>query len=509
MPLWAAIALAAGSGPVMDFAFPDTNVWPAIIPGLAMALIALIGRRGASAYLIGFISGLSFFLVHIPWIMKFLGSFPPPLNSVPLIALSTFEAIFWGFAAILITLAYRWVPRAFPGVAGRLILLPAVISGIWVLREAITSTWPWGGFSWGRLAFSQSESPFASLLSWIGAAGVSFVIAFIVSSAIEAFRIATRETWIRTASIVVAAATLALVVPAWHTTTDGTMSVAAVQGNGKAGYFDARQNGDLLTSQYDATRAIPEDADVDVIVWPEGGSDIDPTSVPYAADLFNDITTRYDAALVSGTITERGVETFNSSILWKTGEGAIDIYDKRHPVPFGEYVPAREFFVPLAPELLALIGRDYTPGTTDAVFDINGVITGINICFDIVDDALMHETVDEGAQIVFAQSNNADFGRTDESVQQLAIARVRAMELGRSVVVNSTVGTSAIILPDGSTLDQLEWFTADYMLADVPLATDVTPAFVIGQQLVWFLSGLALATMILARIAIGRTKKRR
>ena len=178
-------------------------------------------------------------------------------------------------------------------------------------------------------------------------------------------------------------------------------------------------------------------------------------------------------------------------------------------MPFGEYVPAREFFVPLAPELLALIGRDYTPGTTDAVFDINGVITGINICFDIVDDALMHETVDEGAQIVFAQSNNADFGRTDESVQQLAIARVRAMELGRSVVVNSTVGTSAIILPDGSTLDQLEWFTADYMLADVPLATDVTPAFVIGQQLVWFLSGLALATMVLARIAIGRTKKRR
>ena len=59
------------------------------------------------------------------------------------------------------------------------------------------------------------------------------------------------------------------------------------------------------------------------------------------------------------------------------------------------------------------------------------MLAGIAICFDIVDDELMTGMVDEGAQLVLAQTNNADFGRTDESVQQLAIARIRAFERAR------------------------------------------------------------------------------
>jgi apolipoprotein N-acyltransferase len=493
---------------VLDLAFPDAGIWPLIFPGLAMVLIGLIGRRAGSAYLVGFIAAESFYLVHIPWISKFLGSFPFPIDQVPLVALATFEAFFWGAGAILITLAYRWVPRAFPSFIGRIALLPVVVAGLWVLREAITSTWPWGGFSWGRLSFSQSESTLSGLFSWIGPTGVTFVIAALVASAIEACRLrALRPLQARPAgvfltgtTIVVAAATLAVAMPAWQTATTGTMTVAAVQGNGKAGYFDGAQYGDLLRAQFDATQQLLAiDKKVDVIVWPEGGSDIDPLNTVDGANAFNTITREFDAPLVSGVITERDGVTYNSSVLWQNSH-AEDIYDKRHPVPFGEYVPAREFFVPLAPDLLALIGRDYTPGTTDAVFDINGIIVGVNICFDIVDDMLLHDTVTQGAQLILAQSNNADFGLTDESVQQLAIARIRAMELGRSVVVNSTVGQSAIIAPDGTTIDSSPRYTADVMVDDVPLATGTTPATVIGQQLVWFLSALALAAMIIARL---------
>lgn len=505
VPLWVAIVLAIGAGPVLDLAFPDAGVWPLIFPGLAMILLALIGRRAGAAYLIGFLAGESFFLVHIPWITKFLGSFAFPLDQVPLIALASFEAFFWGAGAVLITLAYRWVPRAFPSVLGRVGLLPVVIAGLWVLREAITSTWPWGGFSWGRLAFSQSQSPLSGLLTWIGAAGVTFLIAVFVASVIEVVRV----TSLRAATAVVATATVALLIPAWHTPTEGTMSVAAVQGDGPAGYFDSHEYGDLLRAQYSATQLIKAQGKrVDVIVWPEGGSDVNPLSQADGATAFNAITDEFDAPLVSGVITERGGITYNSSLLWQNGD-VQDIYDKRHPVPFGEYVPAREFFVPLAPDLLALIGRDYTPGTTDPVFDINGTTVGMNICFDIVDDALMHDTVTDGAQIIFAQSNNGDFGDTDESVQQLAIARVRALELGRSVVVNSTVGQSAIIAPDGTTLDSVPRYTPAVMVDDVPLATGTTPATVIGRQLVWFFSALALAGMIIARINTNTPRKRR
>ena len=502
VPLWVALVLAVGCGPVLDLAFPDTNIWMLVFPGLAMLLVGLIGRRIGTAYLVGFVAAESFYLVHIPWITKFLGSFPFPVDQVPLIALATFEAFFWGAGAILITLAYRWVPRAFSGTAGRVGLLPIVVGGVWVAREAVTSTWPWGGFSWGRLAFSQSESPLSGLLSWVGSAGVTFVIVVAVASVIEVVRLGS----LRSATVVVAASTVLLLVPAWQMPTEGTMSVAAVQGNGKAGYFDAHEYGDLLVAQFDATQLLrAEGKRVDAIVWPEGGSDVDPLTRQDGANAFDAITTQFDAPLVSGVITERDGVSYNSSLLWQNGE-AQDIYDKRHPIPFGEYVPAREFFVPLAPDLLALIGRDYRPGTTDPVFDINGITVGINICFDIVDDALMHETVNDGAQIIFAQSNNADFGDTDESVQQLAIARIRAIELGRSVVVNSTVGQSAIIAPDGTTIDSVPRYTAAVMVDDVPLATGTTPATLIGRQFAWLAILLAVAALVLARISIGRRR---
>ncbi|CAN5210158.1 apolipoprotein N-acyltransferase [soil metagenome] len=512
VPLWLAALLAIAAGPLLDAAFPDLGLWPAIFPGVAIALVALIGRRLGTAYLIGFLTSLSFYLVHIPWISKFLGDdFPFPLDLTPLIALSVFEAFFWGAAAMLLTLAYRWIPRAFPTFWGRVLLLPAAIAGIWTLREFITSNWPWGGFSWGRLAFSQSESPLGSLFPWIGVAGVTFVIAFLTASAVEAIRVSSRRTWLTAATTVVAAATVTFAFPTFPVETQGTLRVAAVQGNGPAGYFTPHVYGDLLRAQFDATQSIvPGKRKLDVIVWPEGASDVDPLENRDAANIFDFISNEYDAPLIAGTIAQRGKLTFNTSLLWEAGRGAVDHYDKRHPVPFGEYVPARSFFEPLSPDLIGLIGRDYTPGTTDPILTVKAAVgavkVGVNICFDIVDDFLMTETIDDGAQVIFAQSNNADFGRTDESVQQLAIARVRAMELGRSVVVNSTVGQSAVILPDGSTLDSVKRYTAATMVDDVPLSTVVTPAVVISHPLEWFLAAFGLATLV---IAFGATRQRR
>ena len=187
------------------------------------------------------------------------------------------------------------------------------------------------------------------------------------------------------------------------------------------------------------------------------------------------------------------------------GEGVVDIYDKRHPVPFGEYVPNRDFWSQFAPELIGLIGRDYTPGVTDFVFDVNGVTLGVNICFDIVDDQILTESVEQGAQIIIASSNNADFGRTDESAQQLATARIRALELGRSVVNISTVGLSAIIASDGTTIAELPWYTAATMIEDVPLSSAITPAVLIGREIEWLVSGISLGALIVAALA-GRRK---
>jgi apolipoprotein N-acyltransferase len=194
--------------------------------------------------------------------------------------------------------------------------------------------------------------------------------------------------------------------------------------------------------------------------------------------------------------------------------GQVDYYDKKHPVPFGEYVPHRWFWRQFAPELIDLIGREYTPGTTDAVLDLGSentdgrsVPAGIAICFDIVDDQLIREMVDQGAQLVLGQTNNADFGFTDESVQQLAIARIRAFETARTVVNISTVGTSAIIYPDGSVHHQLVWYEPGVMVDDVPLSTTMTPAVVGGRQIEWFVCFGALLVLGLAGLTSRPTRR--
>jgi len=104
----------------------------------------------------------------------------------------------------------------------------------------------------------------------------------------------------------------------------------------------------------------------------------------------------------------------------------------------------------------------------------------------------------ENADIIFAPTNNADFGRTDQSVQQLAIARLRAIETGRSVVNISTVGTSAIMDPAGRTLDRLPTFTEGYMIVDVPTANHTTPATRFGRSIELGVSGLGLAGLFMA-----------
>jgi apolipoprotein N-acyltransferase len=504
------VVAAAAAGPILDRAFPDTGIWPLAFLGIGLVLVALHGRKADSSFLVGLVFGVAFYFPHIEWAAVFLG----PL---PWSALSVLMALWCGLGGLFITWAYRWLPRAWPTGPDRMLLLPAVVAGLWIAREGIAAVWPYGGFSWGRVAFSQSDSPLNEAFAWLGVAGVGFAMVFVVALAIEVWRAGITVQ----RSLLVAAVILGLfALPAWTslpgTTTDQTIRVGAVQGDTKAGYFDPPANvGDNLLGQLAATEPVYAE-DVDVVVWPEGSSDLNPLAYPEAAAAFDAVAERAGAPLVAGIITARDTgevgadgepvyQYFNTSTLWHAGEGQADFYDKKHPVPFGEYVPDRWFWRQFAPDLIDLIGREYTPGTTDAVLDIGSdktdgrsVLAGIAICFDIVDDELMTGMVDEGAQLVLAQTNNADFGRTDESVQQLAIARIRAFETARSVVNISTVGTSAIIYPDGSVHHQLETYEPGVMIDDIPLSTTTTPAVIGGRQVEWFVSFGALLVLGLA-----------
>jgi len=497
LPLWAAILVAAGAGAVLDAGFPDRNWWFLAPVGVALMLVALLGRSLGTGLLVGLVAGLSFWLIHIYWITLYLGL-------VPWFALGGLQSLFFAIGLGLTTLVLRYGPGLWPSVWGRLGLVPVIVAGLWTAREAISAVWPYGGFSWGRVALSQSESPFGALVAWVGLSGLSFILVWLSALAVQLLREPDLARTLR-GTVAVGAVALVLAIPAWPTLVSGTTRLAAVQGNADAGLFAEYSPGQILQDHTAATLPLIGES-VDFVVWPENASDIDPTRSAAGAQVLDYISTEMDAPLITGTITQPDDTYFNSSLLWKAGRGAVDVYDKVHPVPFAEYMPDRAFWRPFAPDLIDLIGRDYGIGTRDNIFDINGVLAGIAICFDIADDQLVHEMIDGGAQLILAQTNNADFGHTDESVQQLAIARLRAIETGRTVVNISTVGSSAIITPDGRTLDSLPTFTAAAMVQTVPLSDTTTPAMVVGRGIEWLLSGFGLAGLALC---MGAARRRR
>ncbi|MFD5214806.1 apolipoprotein N-acyltransferase [Microbacterium sp. NPDC058345] len=495
LPLWAAVLSAALAGVLMDLAFPSVGLWPLAFVAVGLLLLALDGRRVGGAILVSAVYGAVFYPLLVFWATRYLGA-------VPWLGLSGAEAALTSVALVPIALAYRWIPRAWP--RARKVLLPVVIGALWTTHELFLGNWPYGGFPWARLGMTQSESPAAPVVSWLGVSGLSFLMVVAVAMIIELVRAAG---WRRPVALVAPGVTVLvlLLTPAFPTASAGSMRIGAVQGNGTTGFFDEREPYGVIDAQTEATAPLVGE-DIDLLVWPEGGVDYDPFQDAVTARRLTRVSARVDAPLLANTATERGDDIFNTSFLWTQDGTTGQSHDKRHPVPFGEYVPDRAFFQALAPDLVGLLTREYTPGSDAPMVTVDGVGVGLAICFDVIYDEVIREGVGAGAQVLVFQTNNADFRGTDENLQQLAFARMRAIETGRSVVNVSTVGTSQIMRPDGSTVASLDANEAGALLEDVELRSGLTAGVLLGP---WVQSALMLGGLVTLAAAGMAARRRR
>lgn len=502
---WWALGLALISGLLTRAAFPAPGWWPAAFVGVALLYLAM--RRDSARWnaLVGFVWGLAFFGPLITWADEAVGL-------VPWLALTVLEASY----VALFGAAWSWARRG-EAVWRNGGLQVVVFAVLWVAAEDLRSTWPFGGFPWGRLAFSQADSPLVAFASWAGTPLVSaIVVAVGVLLARGAVTVA-RGSVLRAVGAVAIAAGLAvggLLVPLGTAEQAGTLRVGAVQGNVPGSGLDAfGQRSAVLGNHVTGTLALLDQVqpgELDVVLWPENGTDIDPQVDERAADLIDSAARVVDAPMLVGTV-EYPPEgnRYNTAVLWVPGEGVTATYTKQHPAPFAEYIPMRSFVRNFS-AAVDTVTRDMLPGDRPGYVPLEserlGRTVGIGdvICFEVAYDSLVRDAVRAGGEVLVVQTNNASFGRSDESTQQLAMSRLRAVEHGRATVQISTVGVSAVIGPDGTVSQQTGLFTAEQMVADLPLRTTWTPATALGP---W--PGLVVDALAVCMVVAGAFGARR
>ena len=509
------LSAAAAAGVALDTAFPGVGWWPLAPVALACLFLLLRAQKPSAGFLVGGAFGLGFFVPHLAWSGIYVG----PL---PWLALGALQAGYVAVFGTVVAFAGRCGVRG----TGQLLLM----APLWVAQEALRARTPFGGFPWGRVGFSQADSP---ALGWAwagGAPAVSFAVAAAGSFLAVAVFLVARDRPARVPmSRPVVGATAAVagavglvvggaVLPLGDPGSDATsVSVAAVQGNvANPGLDFNAERRRVLANHVAGTFALAADVRAgrvpapDVVLWPENSSDIDPTRDAQAA---SDITAAAESVgvpvVVGAVLAEPSPTVSNATLVWSPQGAVTGRYVKRRPVPFAEYVPYRAFFRSLTSKV-DLVRTDFAAGTGPQVIDAGAVRFGVAICFEVAFDDQLRDAVRQGAGALLVPTNNATFGRTDESVQQLAMSRLRAVELGRSVVHISTVGVSALIRPDGSVAARGRHFTAEVLSATLPVSTALTPAARLGAwpEALIGAAGFVVPGFVTARDRIARRRRR-
>jgi apolipoprotein N-acyltransferase len=353
--------------------------------------------------------------------------------------------------------------------------------------ETWRSGFPFSGMPFGRLVYATADTPWADALPWIGMTGVSFLVALTGTTLawlLVTVRAAPRRSYAVVAAL--AAATALPVLVPFEVEESGTSTVAAVQGdvpgtglNVPAVHREVTANHVRLTRELADAVAAGEEPAPDFVVWPENSTAVDPFT---DAEVRAGIVAASDAIgvpVVVGAMSNDPLDdsqVLNQGIVYRPGLGSGDRYTKRHPVPYGEYIPFRGSLIPESYGKLRMVPRDMARGTSLEPLRIGDVRVADAICFDVAYDEGIAGQVARGAQLVAVQTSNAMFSRTGQLAQQFEISRLRAQETGRWVVVAAINGISGVVRPDGTVVSSVPARGQEVLVEEVGLSTTLTPA---------------------------------
>ena len=434
---------------LLSGAYEPIGKWWLAPIGVLVHMYALgrTDRRKSSAFLFA----LTFNALLLHWTSTYVGSTPWIILSI-------------GLSVLYIPLALigRWGIAAYPL--------------IFVILEEIRNRFPFGGFGWARIAYSQADAPYSLMAARGGAISLTAITLLIGGFAY--FILNKKVDFLYLVPLLV------LLIPNIVITTNQT-SVLIIQGNvPQLGLdFNARAKQVFNNHVKQTNIALAEQREVDFIVWPENAVDVDPFT---NKDVYKELET-FDKPLIIGAIVGEGKKLLNTSIFW--GDNTQDIYVKQHLTPFGEYIPLRS----LAKKISPLVNQvdDFSSGNQQKIFTIGKAKVAPVICFELLDDEILAAAA-KSSNLLVVQTNSATFGTSAESAQQLSISRIRAIEHSRNIVSVSTTGISAVIDVNGKVLKQTSMGTAEHVFANVGLIEQSSPRDRYGDwagifTLIWLL----------------------
>ncbi len=413
--------------------------------------------RSERKYLSILVFALTFNLVLLHWTSTYVGS-------VPWIILAAGLSLFYLPLVAVKRLGMTFFPFIF------------------IVLEEIRNRFPFQGFGWARIAYSQADAPYAKIAAHGGAVALSAITVLI---GLVIFYLLQKQFRI----LMVLPLLLAL-VPI-DVEMNQTTQALMIQGNvPKLGLdFNSRAKEVFFNHAKETDIALKENREVDFILWPENSVDVDPFRNPQIFEALNN----YRVPIIVGAIVGRASEILNTSILWT--KESQNVYIKQHLTPFGEYIPLRSLASRISPFVDDV--RDFSPGSESTIFTVDKAKIAPVICYELLDDQILEKAA-KSSNLLAVQTNSATFGDSAQSAQQLQITRIRAIEHSRNILSVSTTGYSAVIDYNGKVLQMSDMGTAQHLYAEVGLISSTSPRDRYGD---WALVMTLIWLLIVARRA--------
>ena len=523
---------------MLTLSFPPANVGGLAFVALVPLLLAVWKGRGGMGsgkyrFALGYVAGFVFFTTTFFWLSELAPLFDSKaMFALPLLLalyLALYPAMWAWFAGWIAREHFRPIPPPDPLAAFERpdllksllnLRIAVLVSATWVGLEWVRG-WLISGFGWNALGVAlHDDLPLIQIVEFTGVGGLSFMLVMCnVIGLVTVLRIRAEIGRIRLRPHFDFGITIALVVLAFSygvrvlmnandATNDGVvLRVAVVQPNiPQTWKMDAERTEEIFQRMHAVTE-LAILTSPDLLVWPEaavpGGMLADVDTQTFVRELASAVP-----AMILGTDDlnrDAPGDDHNSAALLLSGKKDAQFYDKRHLVPFGEYLPLRPL---LGPMLGGLVPGDFKPGNEPGVFSLVRPALKVAplVCFEDTLGELAREPVKLGAQLLINITNDGWFGHSSEPEQHFANSIFRAIENRRPLLRCTNTGVSAYVDGFGK-VDRLELkpFTKGGASRELKVPRQAGVTFYTKHGDVF---SIACAVLAMGALAIGFVRRR-